>query len=214
MHIEGLPMDVDGFLPTDAHGRVAGLSDVYAAGDVTTFPIKQGLIATQQADAVAEAIAEDAGARVEPRPFRPKLRGPMLTGDGERYIAPDAEGGLDPEPEWWPPVKIPGKYLAPYLAGLASDGLRAGDAPALHLEHERRGRAERGARDVVEDLHVDLLVRAVHAQARALGVAREGPADAAVAPRLHLRLLDLSLHVRYPPLVKDLPALRSTRSFS
>ena len=25
----------------DAHGRVGGLADVYAAGDVTTFPVEQ-----------------------------------------------------------------------------------------------------------------------------------------------------------------------------
>jgi sulfide:quinone oxidoreductase len=128
IHLAGLPVDVDGFVPTDAHGRIAGLADVYAAGDVTDFPVKQGLIATQQADAVAEAIAEDAGARIEPQPFRPQLRGLLLTGEGERYLAPDAEGGLDPEPEWWPPVKIPGRFLGPYLAGLASDGPRAGAA--------------------------------------------------------------------------------------
>jgi sulfide:quinone oxidoreductase len=125
MHLAGLPADVDGFVPTDAHGRVVGLTDVYAAGDITDFPIKQGLIATQQADAVAEAIADDAGARLEPQPFRPELRGLLLTGDGERYLAPDAEGGLDPEPEWWPPAKIPGRYLGPFLAGLDSDGVRA-----------------------------------------------------------------------------------------
>ena len=33
-----------------------GANDVYAAGDATTFPIKQGGLATQQADAVAGSI--------------------------------------------------------------------------------------------------------------------------------------------------------------
>ena len=37
--------------------RVRGLDDVYAAGDITNFPVKQGGIATQLADAAAEAIA-------------------------------------------------------------------------------------------------------------------------------------------------------------
>ena len=40
-----------------ARARRAALDDVYAAGDVTTFPVKQGGIATQIADAAAEAIA-------------------------------------------------------------------------------------------------------------------------------------------------------------
>src|SRR2546425_699915 len=40
--IEGIPRDGNGFVPTDPHGRVAGLADVFAAGDVTAFPVKQG----------------------------------------------------------------------------------------------------------------------------------------------------------------------------
>src|SRR5207253_10047688 len=63
-----------GFVSTDDHGRVHGLDDVYAAGDVTQFPVKQGGIATQQADSVAAAIAARAGAPVEPAPFRPRRR--------------------------------------------------------------------------------------------------------------------------------------------
>ena len=46
-----------------AHGLVRGLDDVYAAGDLTDFPVKQGGIATQQADAAAESIAAAAGLR-------------------------------------------------------------------------------------------------------------------------------------------------------
>jgi sulfide:quinone oxidoreductase len=38
--IEGVPADGDGFIPVDAHGRVRGMSGVYAAGDGTNFPIK------------------------------------------------------------------------------------------------------------------------------------------------------------------------------
>src|SRR6266545_636022 len=45
--IDGLPQTVEGFLPVDAHGQVRGLADVFAAGDITSFPVKQGGIAAQ-----------------------------------------------------------------------------------------------------------------------------------------------------------------------
>ena len=48
------PADRDGFIHTDRHGGVPGMDGVFAAGDATTFPIKQGGLAAQQADAVAE----------------------------------------------------------------------------------------------------------------------------------------------------------------
>jgi sulfide:quinone oxidoreductase len=45
--IDGLPQTVEGFIPVDAHSQVHGLSDLFAAGDITSFPVKQGGIATQ-----------------------------------------------------------------------------------------------------------------------------------------------------------------------
>lgn len=57
--IDGIPRDQRGFIPVDEHGRVRGLPDVFAAGDATDFPVKQGGLAAQEADAVAEAIAAD-----------------------------------------------------------------------------------------------------------------------------------------------------------
>ena len=86
MQIPGVPADADGFVPVDRHGRVTGLAGVYAAGDGTAFPIKQGGLATQQADAVAETIAAAAGAPIEPEPFRPILRGMLLTGGDNRFL--------------------------------------------------------------------------------------------------------------------------------
>ena len=82
----GLPHGANGFIPVDAHGRVPGVADVFAAGDATTFPLKQGGLATQQADAAAEAIAADLGAAVTPAPFRPVLRGLLLTGGAPLYL--------------------------------------------------------------------------------------------------------------------------------
>jgi sulfide:quinone oxidoreductase len=117
--IPGLPTDGRGFVRADAYGRVEGRDDVYAAGDITTFPLKQGGIATQQADAAAESIAELAGAPVTPRPFKPVLRGLLLTGLTPRFMAAgplDASSEVDSEPLWWPPAKIVGRYLAPFLA--------------------------------------------------------------------------------------------------
>jgi sulfide:quinone oxidoreductase len=129
--IEGVPRDRNGFLRTDAHGRVAGAPDVFAAGDITAFPIKQGGLAAQQADAVAEAIAAAAGAAIEPTPFRPVLRALLLTGARPTFLQVELGGGhgetstASQEPLWWQPGKIVGRRLAPFLAGL---GLL--DAPA------------------------------------------------------------------------------------
>lgn len=120
--LPGVPADASGFIPVDDHGRVAGLSGVYAAGDGTAFPIKQGGLATQQADAVAGTIAAAAGAPVEPEPFRPVLRGMLLTGGDDRFIRSGVAGGRG-EPEvathalWWPPTKIAARYLGPLLFG-------------------------------------------------------------------------------------------------
>jgi sulfide:quinone oxidoreductase len=118
--IDGLPAGEGGFIPIDDHARVKGAEDVYAAGDGTTFPIKQGGLATQQADAAAEDIAHRLGASVEPEPFRPVLRGKLLTGDESLQLRSDVAGGggegeASPDTLWWPPHKISARYLAPFL---------------------------------------------------------------------------------------------------
>ena len=53
---------------------------------MTTRPLKQGGLATQQADAAAAAIAAAAGAAVEAAAYRPVLRAMLLTGDRPRYL--------------------------------------------------------------------------------------------------------------------------------
>lgn len=120
--VDGIPHDEEGFVVTDSLGRVDGLEDVYAAGDVTTFPVKQGGIAAQQADAAATAIAAAAGAEIVPEPFEPVLRGLLLTGGRPAFMRADIRGGkgepaiVDEEPLWWPAGKIAARYLSPYLA--------------------------------------------------------------------------------------------------
>lgn len=102
----------------DGYGRVTGVPDVYAAGDMTARVVKQGGLATQQADAAAAAIVAAAGVPVDSAPYRPVLRAMLLTGERPRYLrrAPGSEpdGATDTSP-WWPPHKIAGRELAPYL---------------------------------------------------------------------------------------------------
>jgi sulfide:quinone oxidoreductase len=124
--IEGLPQTAEYFVPVDDHCAVIGVDGVFAAGDITAFTIKQGGIAAQQAVAAAEAIAVLAGATLFPRPFRPVLRGLLLTGGEPAYLRHDlAEGGggdwASGAPIWWPPTKIVGRRLTPFLAFVAGE---------------------------------------------------------------------------------------------
>jgi len=127
--IAGLPHDEDGYIPVDEHGHVRGCTDVFAAGDATAFPVKHGGLAAQQADAVAETIAARLGAIGMPEPFRPVLRGLLLTGGAPLYLRAElgpggrrehgvlpAPGTASSEALWWPPGKIAGRYLTPFLA--------------------------------------------------------------------------------------------------
>ena len=134
----GLPHDQHGFIPVNANGRVSGLDDVYAAGDATAFPLKQGGLAAQQADAVAEAIAAELGVPISAKPFTPVLRGLLLTGGAPLYLRAEPQRlpretsvAIEATPLrhtrrdasaaagqalWWPPAKIAGRYLGPFLA--------------------------------------------------------------------------------------------------
>jgi sulfide:quinone oxidoreductase len=135
--IASLPRDADGFLPVDMHGAVPGVPDVYAAGDATDYPVKQGGLATQQADAVAEAIAARAGAPLRPAPFRPVLRGLLVTSERHRLEADGAGTGRARAadlPLWWPPTKVAGRYLSPFLAERLGGGLPAAQLDERWLE--------------------------------------------------------------------------------
>jgi sulfide:quinone oxidoreductase len=127
--ISGIPASWWGFVPTDASGRVEGLTDVYAAGDMTTYPIKQGGLATQQADRIAHTIAASLGVAVRELRSTHILRARLLGGERPVLLRTEldwqgrpshgtvetAEANGAPDP-----AKIFGRYLTPYLEGLAA----------------------------------------------------------------------------------------------
>jgi sulfide:quinone oxidoreductase len=119
--LPGIPVPEGAFIPVDAHCQVLGAGPIYAAGDATDFPVKHGGIASEQADAAAEAIAASAGAPITPRAFEPVIRGILLTDDKPLYMVARLAAGQEPssevshQPSWSPPAKIAAKYLAPYL---------------------------------------------------------------------------------------------------
>ena len=140
--IGGIPHDRDGFVGVDEHCRVIGLDKVYAVGDVTAFPIKQGGIAGQQADVAAEAIAAAAGVELDATPFDPVLRGVLWTGREPRYLYGRPTGGhgeassLSKRPQ--APIgigKVAARYLWPLVEALSaeSDGNGAGPTAVTRL---------------------------------------------------------------------------------
>ena len=137
--ITGIPSSWTGFIPVDASGAVLGLDGVWAAGDITSYPIKQGGLATQQADRIAEHIAARAGVAVPPRPTEHILRARLIGGatpveliaalDGEgrpldtRLEAGEAplDGRMDPAGGLlaggtMPDIKVFGRHLTAFLA--------------------------------------------------------------------------------------------------
>jgi NADPH-dependent 2,4-dienoyl-CoA reductase/sulfur reductase-like enzyme len=140
---------------------VPDLPGVFAAGDATTFPVKQGGLAAQQADAAAETIAASVGIEIDPQPFRPILRGVLLTGGSPRYLRSQITGGtgddstISKDALWWPPNKLAGRYLAPYLSsrvGEAAD-VAPQDGDGIPVEVELDPVAPAG-RQVLADLSV------------------------------------------------------------
>jgi sulfide:quinone oxidoreductase len=119
--LRGIPLGENGFIRVDPYCRVAGVKDIYAAGDATEFPIKMGGIGSQQADVVAQSIAALAGTSVTAERFDPVIHGMLMTHEQPRYLTAHITGGhgfsseITDTPTWSPPRKIAAKYLAPYL---------------------------------------------------------------------------------------------------
>jgi sulfide:quinone oxidoreductase len=130
--VGGLPADADGFLPVNAHCQVPGAENVYAAGDATTFPVKFGAIAAQQADAAARAIVALRGTSVDSAPFDGLVHGMLLSRRHERglyFTARLADGStfdsrISESPTWEPGAKLAAPYLGPYLDELWAAGPR------------------------------------------------------------------------------------------
>jgi sulfide:quinone oxidoreductase len=132
--ISGVPANWCGFVPTDVCGRVEGLADVYAAGDMTTFPIKQGGLAAQQADRIAHTIASGLGAPVKELRADHVLRARLLGGDRTLVLRTELDAFGEPTSGTLEYVdknlpasspKVFGRYLTPYLARLQASGRAA-----------------------------------------------------------------------------------------
>ena len=159
--IRGLPPSRhDGFIATDGHGRVFGAEGVWAAGDIADYRVKQGGLAAQQADAVAQDIAAVAGAPVAPQPFEPVLRGLLLTGATPRYLRGGRAPGVDAASDhalWWPPSKIAARYLSAYLGAAQDHSLLGPDAAPgsvpIEVRLEREWQADHPTRPVAPSFH-------------------------------------------------------------
>ena len=125
--VRGIPLGEHSFIRVDPHCRVPDVECIYAAGDATDFPIKQGGIGSQQADVAAQSIAALAGAPVTPERFNPVIHGMLLTNEKPRYLTAHVTGGhgfsseITEAPAWSPPSKIAAKYLSPYLEAQDSE---------------------------------------------------------------------------------------------
>jgi sulfide:quinone oxidoreductase len=124
--IPGLPHDREGYIRVDQFGRVVGVERVFAAGDATTYPVKQGGIATQHSDVIAALLAAELGVPGAVSEFRPVLRAVLMGGHEPRYLYAELGERLQEtsraslKPLWPESSKLIGRYLSPYLESLDS----------------------------------------------------------------------------------------------
>jgi sulfide:quinone oxidoreductase len=124
--LTGVPAGWDGFVATDERGAVPGLADVYAAGDMTAFPVKQGGLAAQQAGVIAAEIARRAGAAAPDEPVRHLLRTRLLGARPPLMLSAELDGSgralsgqAFPAPVEEPDTateKLLARHLAPWMA--------------------------------------------------------------------------------------------------
>lgn len=93
--IGGLPTDAAGFHHVDGYQRVLEMPGVYVVGDAAGGHVKQGGLAAQQAEVAAADIAHRAGAREQPTPYAPVLRGKLVAHDGATLYLRRALDGRD-----------------------------------------------------------------------------------------------------------------------
>jgi sulfide:quinone oxidoreductase len=161
--LPGVPQRHHGFVQTDAAMRVNGLESVWAAGDATWFPVKQGGLAAQQADVSARSIAAHAGAHVPIEAFQPVLRAALITGEAPDFfrasISDRGEGiAVAGRALWWPPTKVAGRYLGPYIARTLGE-----DFGEELVDRDPSG--DHSADEVRQDLAVALVLAAADADA-------------------------------------------------
>jgi sulfide:quinone oxidoreductase len=129
-NIRGIPGDaVDRFLHVDEFCRVPDTDGrIFAAGDATDLPVKQGGVGAQQADTAAAGIAHLAGLVEAPEALRPVIRATLLTGRRPLYLAAHMIAGqgwmaqVFDEAPWSVDAKVVAEELGPYLELLESSG--------------------------------------------------------------------------------------------
>jgi sulfide:quinone oxidoreductase len=126
--IEGLPADARGFVTTGDDGAVSGAPDVWAVGDGTDHPVKQGAVACRQADAVAATLARRLGIPAEDLAYRPVLRGWVYDTGRQRFVRVSGDDGDGDLPLGWPVAKVAGRFLTPFLQAWSAHAPR-GVAP-------------------------------------------------------------------------------------
>jgi len=141
MPISGLPEDEAGFIPVDESMRVRGCDRIWAAGDATDQPFKQGGIAVAQADVAARNALIELGVKLDelgvgvdggepgpatPATFERRLEALLLTGPPDRYrrLEADLHGTTDSSPAH--PTKIADSRLTRRLERL---GITTGPPP-------------------------------------------------------------------------------------
>jgi sulfide:quinone oxidoreductase len=149
--VPGLPSDEHGFIHVDNYCAVHRTPRVFAAGDGTTYPIKQGGLAAQQAGVAALGIARRAGVDVTPEPFDPTLRVKLLTGTRVKYLREALAVGEEASTAsdhtlWWPPSKVAAPHLSAYLeareAGTTPPQAGAAPPATIHAQGDPDGGIE------------------------------------------------------------------------